>query len=163
MAVEAALEHKLNGRLRVRVRAKRRDSAYFAELERKLRECEGVEDIKVNELTGSVFVLHHTTPDAVLAFARDRGLFRISERAERPQPVTEKVVERLARMDERLNAISEGRINLASTAAFGVAAVGVLQVLRRHTWPAAFTLFWYAAALSRIRFVSLSGNSSSQR
>jgi hypothetical protein len=134
MAAESAppahLVHLIDGRARLRIPSRRGDEAFFHRLVEKLRKAENVTAVAANLATASILV-HFTGAWAPIARAATRqGLFGVDADA---APVS---------------ALS--RISAPSMlAAFGMAALGLLQVARNQSLPAAITLFWYAAQLAK--------------
>ena len=142
---EAQLSHLLVGRLRVKVPTRRHDAAFFADVSRRLAQCDGVTQVRVSPVTGSVLVLHSTTLDAIAAYAAQQGLFSLTtgritsdgtphsrSRAAMPSGPAQSDGER-----ER----SDRRARMISTTLTGL---GTLQTVRVQIMAPALTLFWYA-------------------
>ena len=108
----AHVEHRIPGRMRLRVRARRGDAGFF-ERAADLGRVPGVRAVHSNVQTGSILVEHAGDEAAVLAAAREQGLFGVAPPTQSPNPLAG--VETPA----RLNA-----------AALGLAGAGLLQVAR---------------------------------
>jgi hypothetical protein len=147
---EARLSHLLEGRLRMRVPARRQDSAFFADVARRLRECEGIEDVRVNPVTGSVLVVHATTLQAIAAFAAQQGLFTLRLEQDssvemgrsRSRVVVRHVPSRTGQDEEGSRSDSSDKHARMLSATF--AGLGTLQTFRGQVMTPALTLFWYA-------------------
>ncbi len=164
---EAGLTHLVAGRLRVKLPARRRDAAFFADLSRRLAQCDGVREVHVNPLTGSVLVLHATTPEAIAAYATEHGLFSLQL-----DPVSSDktffarayalVSDRPARPTRRAGGVPEEereRIR-ASRLSATLAGLGTLQTVRGQVMAPAITLFWYAYDAWRARSLARLSSSS---
>jgi hypothetical protein len=137
----AHVVHRLPGRLRLRVAAKRGDEAWFDEAATTLAMLPGVVHVAASPRTASVKLRHEGAPDAVLSAAADRGLFVLVEDdgAGEGSPA------------ERLRAAAGGVWPSGSRASEGLAAVLALAALRQ-LWrgdilPPAVTLVAYAATV----------------
>ncbi len=71
----AVVEHSIPGRMRLRVRARRGDAGFF-ERAAGLGRVPGVHGVRANAQTGSILIEHAGDEAAVLAAAREQGLFR---------------------------------------------------------------------------------------
>ncbi len=147
---EAQLTHLIAGRLRIRIRARRRDAAFFAEMSRRLAQCEGVTEVRANPLTGSVLIRHATTPDAIAAYADRHGLFELpvaqvssdeTARA-RARMLMPRDAVRIARRKTEPDEERERR--RARRLSATLAGLGTLQTVRGQVMAPALTLFWYA-------------------
>jgi len=138
--------HCIETRIRIRIPSKLRDAAYFAALGEKLKKCNGVDYLRVNPLTGSLLMLHHTDVPAIAQYAEQNELFKLVPIAP-SAPVSSQIANRFISLDERLQLFSGGKIDLSSTAFFGLTVAGLFQLLRSNVWPAGLTLLWYAASV----------------
>ncbi|MFN3324193.1 MAG: HMA2 domain-containing protein [Bryobacteraceae bacterium] len=147
MLPEARIEHQVHGRIRFRIPSKRGDQGYFSELERSLASCQGIASVRVNPTTGSVLVLHHASPDAIVSYAHERSLFQPATVLMKVEKITESICAPFLDLDSRIQRLSEGRLDLRGSAVLGLAALSVAQMLRHRVWPAGGTLLWYAVML----------------
>jgi hypothetical protein len=129
----------------MRVPARRHDAAFFADVARRLKQCEGIEDVRVNPVTASVLVVHATTVQAIAAFAAQQGLFSIrpervrSDERARSQAVVRHVPSRTGQDEDESRVDKHARM-LSAT----FAGLGTLQTFRGQVMAPALTLFWYA-------------------
>ena len=56
------LSHVSKGRLRLRIPSKKRDTAFFSGLQAVLSAVPGLDQVKVNPLSGSLLILHSELP-----------------------------------------------------------------------------------------------------
>jgi hypothetical protein len=146
----AELVHDLPGRTRWRVLSRRRDAGWFQRVEESLRAMEGVREVSVNAVTGSVLVIHGSSALELGRKARDAGLFHIAPGvpatalATRP---TRSVALQLGNLDARLQRSTDGAIDLKTAAFMALTLFAGLQMVRGRVMPAAMTLLVYAERL----------------
>lgn len=143
--------HCIQTRIRIHIPSKQRDVAYFAVLGDKLSKCAGVDHLQVNPLTGSLLMLHHIDVPAISRYAEENELFKLVPIAP-SAPVSAQIASHFSALDQRLQLFSGGKIDLSSTAFFGLTMAGLFQLLRRNIWPAGLTLLWYAASVLPKRY-----------
>jgi hypothetical protein len=73
--LRAEIEHRIPGRLRLRIRAKRGDDAFFRRIEAELAATPGVISVRGNARTGGILLEYGGDEAAVLAAARVHGLW----------------------------------------------------------------------------------------
>lgn len=131
----AEIEHRIPGRMRLRVRARRGDIAFFQNTEAALAELPGVRRVRANAQTAGILVEHGGDAADVLAAARARRLFT-------PEPPRERA---LAVATARAGArVAAAPLNLA---AFGLAGAGLLQLARGQVVGSASENLWNAYGL----------------
>ncbi len=148
MVPEASASHHIEGRSRIYVPSKRRDSAFFEHAARVLRELEGVEYVCANPLTASILLLHRLSLDEVGDHARRHGLFHLTEPALAANTVIEQAAAGMRVAGRRMQALTRGNLDLHSTIFLVLAAAGLIQMTRKRVWPPALTLVWYAFDLA---------------
>jgi hypothetical protein len=128
------------------VPSKKRDTAYFSDLQRRLAAFSGVEHLSANPLTGTVLATGASLDvDAFTAAAGDRGLF-VLQTAERtavsPHHALLAPVEDL---DNSLRRLSGGEIDLAVATFMALVGFGLWELARGNfKTPPWYTAFWYA-------------------
>ena len=128
----AELVHTIEGRSRLRIPARRGDDVFFASVATGLSTLQGVSNVEVRSLTGSI-VIHHEMPlDGIVRAAEEARLFTLCGATE-PQFLAAMEAEPL-----------DSRLLLAA----GFGALALLQLGRGVVLPQAATLAWYAAAVS---------------
>ena len=58
----AYIVHQISGRVRLRIKTRRQDQAYFEALRRQLEPLECIETVRVNSNTGSIILRHSARP-----------------------------------------------------------------------------------------------------
>lgn len=140
-----SIRHRMAGRLRVRIPARKGDPTYFATLAQAFSEFPGIRRVEVNPETGSALFLHSAEPDAILACAEGKELFRIVESANRPVHVSVGVKEKYRELDERVQRYTGGEWDVPAIAFFSLLGAGAYQIARGNfAAPAWYTAFWYA-------------------
>lgn len=142
MLPEALLCHQLNGRVRLRVAAKRGDTGYFEHLCCELLSLPAVIAAQANPRTACLLVEFRGTLPELAGAARERSLFQLV--GTESGSVRARVRHSLQAMDGDLARISAGGWNFDDAlflALLGLAAHEAL--LGRFAAPAA-TLMWYA-------------------
>jgi hypothetical protein len=145
MAPAGIVTHRMNGRVRLRIPDKRRDTAYFARLNETLSRCPGVESVIVNPLTASALITGPVDADEVIVYGENSDLFRLEPRGF--VPFAERVTHRLHHVDERVREATSGQLDLNSVAVMGLFGTVLWQLSRRRVLPEALTVLWYAASL----------------
>lgn len=142
----ARVVHSIPGRTRLRTQDIKGDEAALAALRTALEDTAGVQNVSVNVRTGSVLVEHDASIDDVLAAAELRGYLRRGNGA--PEPYLAQVHRALVDSDERLKAVSSGRLDLETLSFVGFIAGGIYQCFNGHGLPAGVTLLRYAVELA---------------
>lgn len=73
MMPQARIAHRTRGRVRLSVPERRRDRDYFSVARDRLARIEGIDQVRVNETTGSVVVFHSELPFERLRGALERA------------------------------------------------------------------------------------------
>lgn len=139
----AEVVHRLAGRVRIRVAARRGDAAWFARTVEALGTVPGITHCAASPLAASI-VVHHCEPLTALADAfAQRGLLDLDlAPSTAPSPAVQPQA-LLKRVDDAVRALTGGRANFATAASAALFALGAAQVARGQILPQAATLFWY--------------------
>jgi hypothetical protein len=141
----ASIRHRMAGRLRLKVHGKKGDPAYFSALAQAFSEFPGIRRVEVNPETGSALFLHSAEPDAIVAYAEGKDLFRIVESANRPVHVAVGVTAKYRELDERVKRHTGGEWDVPAIAFISLLGAGAYQIARGNfAAPAWYTAFWYA-------------------
>jgi hypothetical protein len=153
MPPKAHIMHRIVGRTRLRIPARRGDNPYFTELITKLGAVPGVDDVTVNPLTGSILIQHNDDADRLLEQLRELRLFHlVPPEAEDLNPnLTLQLAEKLKRTDDRLSTLTGGRIDLNAAMIVALLAGAGFQFLRGAVLPPGASLLWYAFGLAWLR------------
>jgi len=147
MPPQAELVHQIQGRLRVRIPGQRRNSEYFAKIRKCLAKLEGVQSVETNYLSGSVLVLHQSSPRAIQDYAEEKGLFQVRRSNSPVVALSQRIASGLRQVEGRVNAFTQGEVDMTGLAFLGLAVAGGYQILKKNVWPAGVTLLWYAASV----------------
>ncbi len=141
----ASVRHRMAGRLRVKIPARKGDPAYFTALAQAFSEFPGIRKVEVDPETGSALFLHSADTDAIVAHAEVKELFRIVESANRPVHVSVGVKANYKVLDERVKRYTGGEWDVPAIAFVSLLAAGAYQIARGNfAAPAWYTAFWYA-------------------
>jgi len=131
----AQIEHQISGRMRLRVPMRRGDTAFFAAVEEQLRDAPGLHALRTNSRTGSLLLLYEDDVGAVLALARERGLFEVVP----PEPGV-----RLASKGGTRSGRMRPAPHPLSMTAVGLAGLAVCQAVRGRILGNAAESLWHA-------------------
>jgi hypothetical protein len=129
------------------VPSRKRDLAWFVRAKDRLAEITGVEAVDVNELSGSILIVHDLRDTGnLIAAAKKQGLFQITRpEARRPATLRQEVAQGFRTVNRRVSGATGGYADLWDVAFLGLAGVGVYQLLRGNiAAPMWYTAFWYA-------------------
>lgn len=155
MLPEAQLVHCIEGRMRLRIPARRRDAIWFARVEDRLRTLPGIDSVAINALAASVLLLHRSTMERIAQGAREQGLFRMVWTDPEMVPLSHRIASGCSQIGMRVRTLSGGTLDVPGLAMLGLVAAGSWQMLKGKTLPAGLSLFWYASGLlARERFLS---------
>ena len=143
--LRADIEHRIPGRLRLRIRARRGDPTFFRQVEAVLADAPGVSRAHGNAQTGSILVEYAGDEAAVLAAAREHGL-DVAEPPDRFAAI------RPASSQSVAGAPLPAPLNLA---ALGLAGAGMVQLVRGEVVGSASENLWNAYGLYAVTRQSL--------
>jgi hypothetical protein len=148
MIPTAQVCHAIPGRTRIRISDKRRDSAYFLDVQRKLAACDGIENVEVNALTASLLLHHQSSQQAIADFASDKGLFRVEQPDEAVDAESESISERayssLRILDQQLRGLSRGGMDFWGVVFVIMLGLGLNELIKGNVASPATTMLWYA-------------------
>lgn len=134
----ALVAHRLPGRLRLRIPARRGDAGYFDQITRQAATEAAISGLWANPRTGSLLVAHDGDAASVARFGRENRLFDTGPLAPDPAPASA--------------APALPSLDAARVAALGLATLGLVQVARGRIAGAASESFWAAfSAQARLR------------
>jgi hypothetical protein len=143
---EARLCHASPGRLRIRIRQKRGDGAFFQRVKEALAAHFGSAAVAVNPVTASLLVEGASvSPAEVAAFAREAGLCALDLTPGPRREGVQNIISPLRTADARLRQISNGTLDVPSGVFVALVVYGVVEILRGNFQaPPWYTAFWYA-------------------
>lgn len=127
----AEIEHRIPGRMRLRLRERRGDAAFFERLAEGLGSVEEVRAVRVNPDTASLLVEHEAEDSALLEAARRRRLFEAAPAKPRSQA-------------RKAPVRAPAPLDIAAT---GLAAAGLVQLARGRIVGSASENLWNAYGL----------------
>jgi hypothetical protein len=149
MSEAAYIVHQISGRVRLRIKTRRQDQAYFDELRGRLESLDCIETVRVNSNTGSIILRHPARPYAeVEAAMRQLGLFEIATQAEPPTPALAPLLSGISRIDQLIDEESAGVVNLRTFAVVAVILLAVRQIRRGELLGPALPMLWNALELA---------------
>lgn len=143
----ARVTHVSPGRLRLRIAEHRDDPGYFSSLVKILgRELECA--VEAFPITGSLLLQDcPASLDELSRLAESKRLFTLTPPVGRT-PFPGHVKRLLALVNQDLRKITQGRLDLPSSAFAALLATGIYQLVRgRITAPPWYTAFWFAMGL----------------
>jgi hypothetical protein len=147
MLPQAELVHQTKGRLRVRIPGQRGNREYFGKIRESLAELEGAQSVETNYLTGSVLVLHESSPKVIQDYAEEKGLFQVRHNNSQAIALSRRIASGFKQVEGRVNALTKGEVDVTGLAFLGLAVAGAFQIFKKNVWPAGVTLLWYAASV----------------
>jgi hypothetical protein len=145
----AHLSHWSDQRLRLRIRARQGDSAYFESLARKLTAAFANWSVTVNAMTGSILVTGPSPePDLLDDFGRREKAFSLEAGRKQPPNLGTCITAPLHAVNRQLKQMSGGRVDLPAAFFISLLAFGAIELLRgKWRTPPWYTAFWYAFGL----------------
>ena len=143
--------HLTPNRLRIRVRERRHDAAFFDRVAAQLSGWASVERVEVNPLTAGILV-HFSDPAALFAEnALRNDLFDVDYdgvfAAQASDPFLARAAQSFGMVDGAFRRLTGGQGDLRSAVFLMLLAGGVYQVFRGQIAAPAATLLWYAGAM----------------
>jgi hypothetical protein len=143
---DAYVSHLSPGRLRVKIPSRRGEEIFFSEVRTQFSSLQGVQEVVVNPLTGSVLVIHSVDQQTVA------GLLQASNLLPSNNPGSgasfrfhQDVSKTFEGVDHRVKSFIGGGMNLGSLAFLALLGAGFYQIAKGNftaiPW---YTAFWYA-------------------
>jgi hypothetical protein len=136
MVATAYIEHRIPGRMRLRIPERRGNVAFFERIVGTLSKLPDVEELAGSPLTGSVRIRHSGSGEAITAAAAEKGLFKVGKpegKAEAAKPKQ-----------------PHGDAGMLDTIATGLSGLAVLQVTQGQITGSAAENFWNAYGAQRL-------------
>jgi Heavy metal associated domain 2 len=141
--------HNLPGRTRFKIPERRGDQAFFDEISERLRKFPSVREVKANPLTASLLLHYSGDLDSEPMQAAMNALAEIVELELSTPPVAKRLRADAAEVDQSIQRLTHGALDLGSAAALVLLALAGVQLLRGQQPVAAVSLAWYATELLR--------------
>lgn len=143
----AQLVHQMNGRVRLRIPARKGDHSYFAQLESRLAAHKDVAAVEVNPLTGSVLIRHRGNAMTVIAYATQQQLFTLTPTSEAANVALHTVSDGLDQLDDAVKRTTRGAFDLNELLFVMLLGISFVQLLRGKIFGPATSILSYAAAI----------------
>ena len=144
MIPDAYVSHQSLRRVRIKVPAKRGDETYFAHLRDSFEECEGIETIGVNPITGSILFTHTIDFKIIKEYVAEKNLFTL-EMNSSPPLFNSRIKTRFNTFDNQIKTFTGREIDIPGIAFLTLMGFGISQITAGKAlalpWHAAF---WYA-------------------
>jgi hypothetical protein len=127
----AVLHHHIQGRVRLRIPARRGDAPYFERIAETLAGCAAVVAVHVNPATAGVLVLYRGDLQTVLAYAKEHSLFGVRHDSKQ-MPLGRHLALAFGRLDKQLLSATGGALDLASVVFLTLCGAGAADLLRGH-------------------------------
>jgi hypothetical protein len=145
MTFTAYINHSLPSRLRIRVPSKTGDVDYFARVYSSLGKLPGVNEVRVNHVTGSILLLHD---DISLQQLREHAaaeqLFTLEQQSLPNPTVVERFAAGLNGLDRGLRGVTANNVDVRTVVLAGLAGMAVRQIQQGQVMVPAVSLLWYA-------------------
>ena len=140
------LSHVSKGRLRLRIPSKKRDSAFFNRLQAVFSAIPGLDQVKVNPLSGSLLVVHSGLPEEMASFVKTlAGLAPKKNSSKKPNTIYQRVTGTFHQVNTQIQGFTKGELDVPTLSFIALLAVGIYQISRKNfAAPAWYTAFWYA-------------------
>ncbi|GIW00554.1 hypothetical protein [Roseiflexus sp.] len=139
--------HRTGDRVRLRIPARKGDTAYFARVEQELAACGRVGFVEANPLTASILLHYSGTEDDLRRDAVDLGLFTIEAIPPAANPALNAAAARIDQIDRMIQRSSNGSFDLLEVAFVGLVGASIVQALRGQALGPASTLMAHALAI----------------
>ncbi len=145
---EALVTHKIKYRVRIKIPSKKGDRDYFSYIEQKLLECDGLNNIKVNPVSGSILVHHSTNIGNISQFALNTKIFNLVNNDQKPFDLHSNISKVFGNLNKHFQGLTGGSIDIADVAFLSLLGLGIYQISRGNlSAPAWYTAFWYALGI----------------
>jgi hypothetical protein len=145
MSVLARVVHSIPGRTRLRAESIKGDIEALSAVQTALEDTEGVQNVQINTLTGSILVEHDASIDELLSKLQQRNVLELDN--SEPEHYLANLHRAVAETDRRLELSTKGRLDFETIAFFGFLGTGIYQCVNKQGLPAGVTLLRYALDL----------------
>jgi len=148
MVPTAYVLHRVRGRVRFRIRERRRDTGYFESLRSRLGALPGF-DVHTNPARGTVLVVHPDMPYEELSKRLDElRLFHVADGPEPHPPALSFLFAGFEQIDKQLLSGSDGSVDLRTLVFIAALALAIRQMSRGDIISPALPLLWSAMEMA---------------
>jgi hypothetical protein len=155
---QAVIAHVTDGRIRLKVPARKHDAEFFSRLEAFLGGVPGIDRVEVNPLTGSVLVIHtlkltsREDLDLLASSSQLSEMFTLASCDSSPvtphrASLAQAMATSLAAMNSQIKGLTGGVVDVPTLAIVGLLAIGIRQLRAGVVYIPAVTALWYASSL----------------
>ena len=148
MLPTAYIAHQVRGRIRLQIREKRKDIAYFEALRSNLDSLDDIDEVRVNSTTGSIVLLHSLQGnDLVVDRLLRLELFEITACEPPATPAFVPLRAGLSSIEQTLRSGSAGGVDFRTLAYIGAIGLSLHQITRGNILGPALPMLWDAFRL----------------
>jgi Heavy metal associated domain 2 len=144
---EAYISHSIPHRLRIKIPSKKGDTSFLASAKDAFVRLEGIEHVEINEVTGSILLLHTLSSGKIAEYAEGQHLFMIEglKTYHKQTFVSRKISETFLDLNKKVTVSTKGFANIPDLAVLTLLGLSVLQISRGNFMaPAWYAAMWYA-------------------
>lgn len=143
MVPDAFIAHTMPNRLRIKIPARKKDISFLAEVKDVLLTYDGIKNITVHPVTGSILIHHDADDKSLIDFAETKNLFRIN--GVNGTFFSKTISSAFQGLNKKVTISTEGHMNIPDIVFLVLAGLGLYQIIRGNlTAPAWYAAFWYA-------------------
>ena len=148
MMPNAHIVHQARGRIRLQVREKCKDPAYFETTREQLQGLAGIDEVRTNSTTGSIILLHSLENNTeLLKRLPQLALFEITDCQQHDASAFTPLRSGLTGIEQLLRNGTAGSVDLKTVAFIGVMGLTLHQIMRGQVLGPALPMLWNAFSL----------------
>lgn len=148
MMPNAHIVHQARGRIRLQVREKCKDPAYFEAVREQLEHQAGIDEVRTNRTTGSIILLHSLENNTeLLERLRQLAIFEITACQKHDSSAFTPLRSGLTGIEQLLRNGTAGSVDLKTVAFIGMMGLTLHQILRGQVLGPALPMLWNAFSL----------------
>lgn len=148
MIPTAYIVHQARGRMRLQIKEKCKDQAYFEAVRPALEALADIDEVRVNTTTGSIVLLFPQQNHAELKNRLQQvTLFEISEHRHTEEKPFTSLSSGLSGIEQALKSGTAGSLDLRTVAFIGMMGLTIHQILRGQVLGPALPMLWNAYSL----------------
>ena len=153
MTPKAYIQHDLPGRLRVYIPTHKGLDKFFIQLHIKLGECDAIDGVHVNAITGSVLIYYRGEKLVIADFLSRNNLFLLKQKKQHHQKKHHMPLKRMSNfiemLEQKIIQKSDNNFDLNFLTVGGLACLALFQAINGEALPPAWMLL--SQAISTIR------------
>lgn len=145
MLPNACVVHQTHGRVRFRIKEKRKDSEFFDHLRTRLDSIPEEFDVRINDTLGTVLIVHPEITYADLVAELDLlGVFEIVDGPEPETYALTPVIASVKWINQAITSTTSGGLDLRTLVFVAAVLIAIRQISRGEFFSPAFTIVWSA-------------------